>query len=205
MSLPTPLYDLSEHPDVYEPREDTHLFLDALEKEANFIRQKQPLLACEVGSGSGILITALATILKSSCAYFSTDVNVSACAATKKTSLMNGASVEVIAMNLTGMFTSQFDLILFNPPYVLTEDREITGRGLNRAYAGGSHGREIIDVFLSSLPNVLSKEGVCYLLVLRENKIEEIKRILGEFGFKNEVVIERKVPGEYLYVYKFFR
>lgn len=205
MALSTPLYNLKEYPDVYEPSEDSHLFLDALEKDMDYILNRRPLLACEVGSGSGILITALATILKNSCSYFSTDINFSACLATKKTSSLNGANVESIGMNLTSMFRCQFDIILFNPPYVVTENEEILGRGLDRAFAGGEKGRIITDNFLESLPNILSHKGVCYLLLLRENNVEEIEKKLGKAGFQNEIVLERKILGEYLFVYKFYR
>lgn len=205
MALLTPRYNLHDYPDVYEPCEDTHLFLDALEKDRDYLVNLKPILSCEIGCGSGVLMTALATILKNTCAYFCTDINIRACAATKKTSTMNGVDLETIGMNLTTFLRCQFDIILFNPPYVITRRKEIAGSGLNRAYAGGRNGREIIDNFLKTLPEVLMKNGVCYMLLLKENNIEEIEEYLGKFGFHSEIVIERRIPGEYLYVYKFFR
>lgn len=205
MRLPTPLYDLKDFPDVYEPSEDSHLFLDALEKDQDSILSKSPKLACEIGSGSGILITGLAQLLKTSCAYFSTDINVSACRATTKTALLNNSCVESVGMDLLGMFRSSFDVILFNPPYVVTESKEIMGRGLDRAYAGGCAGREIIDKFLATLPSSLSENGVCYLLLLKENNVEEVKEKVRGLGLKSELVLERKIPGEHLFVFKYFR
>ncbi|KAL1502165.1 hypothetical protein ABEB36_007351 [Hypothenemus hampei] len=203
--IPTPFYCLKDFPNVYEPSEDTHLFLDALEKEQQYIVNKQPLFICEIGSGSGILITALATMLKGHCCCFATDVNPEACKVTKLTAKMNQSIVESVEMNLTNMFRCKFDLIIFNPPYVVTDSDEIGGRGLNRAYAGGMSGREIIDKFLNTLPTILSNSGACYLLLLKENNIDEIKELLQEYGYKNELVIQRKIPGEHLFVYKFFK
>lgn len=205
MTLPTPLYDLSRHPDVYDPSEDTHLFLDVLEQEGKLILAGQPSTACEVGSGSGVLITALATILGTSCAYFSTDVNLSACQATRNTALLNQVHIESIRMNLLDMFRYQFDLILFNPPYVVTDENEVSGLGLSRAYAGGGSGRTIIDSFLRQLPEVLSPKGVCYLLLLRENRVGEVQKVLYSAGMQSEVVLSRRVPGEFLYVIKITR
>ncbi|ERL89921.1 methyltransferase N6AMT1 isoform X1 [Dendroctonus ponderosae] len=205
MGLPTPLYDLKDFPDVYEPSEDSHLFLDALEADQESILARSPKLACEIGSGSGILITGLAQLLKNSCAYFSTDINFSACRATAKTALINNSYVESVAMDLLGMFRSPFDVILFNPPYVVTESDEIMGRGLDRAYAGGCGGREIIDKFLATLPSMLSENGVCYLLLLKENNVEDIKEKIRGLGLKGRMVLERKIPGEHLFVFKYFR
>ncbi|XP_066153793.1 methyltransferase N6AMT1 [Euwallacea fornicatus] len=205
MALPTPIYDLWQFPDVYEPSQDSHLFLDALEKDREEIVSRHPTLALEIGSGSGILITALGTILQSSCACFSTDINFSACQATKKTSLLNKVSIESLAMNLTDMFKCCFDVVLFNPPYVVTESGEVSGRGLNRAFAGGLKGRLIIDKFLEVVPKVLSEKGVCYLLLLKENDIKEVVKNLEKAGLKGELVIQRKLPGEHLFVYKFCR
>lgn len=205
MALSTPLYDLSLYPDVYDPSEDTHLFLDALEQEANAISVRQPLTACEVGSGSGVLITALATILGTSCTYFSTDVNLSACQATRNTAILNQVQIESVRMNLLDMFKHQFDLILFNPPYVVTDENEVCGHGLNRAYAGGGSGRTIIDRFLKQLPKVLSPKGVCYLLLLKENRVDEVQKVLHNKGMHTEVVLSRRVPGEFLYVIKITR
>lgn len=205
MSLQTPLYNLHEFPEVYEPSEDTHLFIDALEKDMNNIINSRPTLACEIGCGSGVLIAALAKILKSNCCYFCTDINPKACVATTRTAKMNKVLLECTQTDLTTSLKCKFDIILFNPPYVLTDEHEITGYGLNRAFAGGVKGRTITDRFLNDLHNTLSDGGVCYLLLLKENNIGEIEEKMRDKGFEARLVIQRKIPGEHLYVYKFYR
>nr|XP_022912948.1 hemK methyltransferase family member 2 [Onthophagus taurus] len=201
MSLPTPSYDLSEFKNVYEPREDTFLLLDALEKDLENIKKNNPMFIAEIGSGSGIIITALSCLLKTVC--FATDLNPEACYATLNTSKLNKCEIEVCNMNfLSGFKHNLFDLIIFNPPYVVTASEEISGSSLSRSWAGGLNGREIIDKLLMSLPNYLSNEGICYLLVLKENNPEEIIEIVKKVGFKATILLERKIPSEHLFVLK---
>lgn len=205
MIIKTPIYNLDQFPNVYNPSEDTFLFLDALEVEVTKLLTLKPTFAVEIGSGSGIIITSLSQLFKSSCMYFATDINPEACVATKYTSVQNQSPVECLNMDLLSCFKENiFDIVLFNPPYVLTETEELSGNGLNRSWAGGTKGRNVIDKILVQLPRLLSDNGLLYMLILRENNPEEIINILKQ-NFCSELVLERKIPGEYLYIYKFFR
>lgn len=204
LSLDTPKYNLKNYTNVYEPSEDTFLFLDALESELNYIVNKKPTAIAEIGSGSGVVITALANLLKSNCAYFATDINHEACLATNHTSHLNNVAVECINMNLLGRFRNGvFDMILFNPPYVVTASEEVSGNGISRAWAGGSNGREIINVVLNDLDRLLAKNGVCYMVILKENGPLDIKEYMSTRGYSCYNVMERKIPGEHLFVLKF--
>ncbi|KAJ8931247.1 hypothetical protein NQ314_015866 [Rhamnusium bicolor] len=206
MVLETPKYNLDKYPEVYDPREDTFLFLDALEADTMFLLNLKPKIAVEIGSGSGIVITGLAFILQKSCLYFSTDINYQACLATKNSASLNNVSVECSNMDLlTGFNHNMFDIILFNPPYVVTDSEEISGNGLNCAWAGGVNGREIIDKLLCNISELLTSKGVCYMVLLKENKPEEVVNVMSRFNFNSEIVLQRKIPGEHLYIYKFFR
>ena len=59
--METPKYSHSDH--VYEPAEDSFLLIDALELELPFLHSQKPLITVELGSGSGIAISALAKYL----------------------------------------------------------------------------------------------------------------------------------------------
>nr|CAH7766422.1 unnamed protein product [Callosobruchus chinensis] len=206
MILRTPLYDLKKYPIVYEPSEDTFLFIDALEKDLLFLKELEPTFAVEIGSGSGVVICSLAQIFGNSCTYFATDINTQACLATYTTACCNNVNVNCSNSDLLSGFKDNiFDLILFNPPYVVTDPDEISGQGLNRAWAGGSSGRVIIDKLLNDVQNYLSSKGVLYLLLLKENKPEEIINVMEMKGFHGDLVLERRIPGEHLFIYKFYR
>lgn len=42
----------------------------------------------------------------------------------------------------------KLDIIIFNPPYVPTEDDEVAMDGIEASYAGGERGRRVIDRFM---------------------------------------------------------
>lgn len=206
MLIKTPNYNLEPFPEVYEPREDTFLFLDALELEIGELYSLKPTVAVEIGSGSGVVITALANIFGTSCIYFATDINPDACLATKSTASLNKNTVQCLNMDLLGSFKENlFDVILFNPPYVVTEEKELYGNGINCSWAGGNKGRNVIDRVLLQLPKLLSEKGVLYMVLLKENNPQEICEILKKMNFNSKIILERKILGEYLYIYKFVR
>lgn len=207
-----------DYQNIYEPAEDSFLLLDALENDLQFLQKKlQPKVCLEIGSGSGIIITSVAKYVND-CLCFATDINAFACSVTKRTAAKNPpALVDTVQMNLVdGIRSNTVDLLLFNPPYVVTSDEEllslemsgcnqITTKNLVYTWAGGANGRRVIDVLLESLDRILSAEGVLYLLVLKENKPKEIIDIVSRKGFTGEVFMERRIPGEYLYILKIVR
>ncbi|XP_031353989.1 methyltransferase N6AMT1 [Photinus pyralis] len=203
MSLRTPLYDLKQFNSVYEPSEDTFLLLDALESELTYIESLKPLLIVEVGSGSGIVITSVASFFKNEALYFSSDINPCACLCTLKTASLNNVHVHCINMDLLFNFKSTFDIVIFNPPYVCTEMSEISP-GINRAWAGGLDGRVIIDRFLLHLEHVLKPKGVCYMVAIKENKPYEIIEKMS-CNFNACVVKKRKILGEHLFVLRLIK
>ncbi|KAH8261885.1 hypothetical protein KR038_011913 [Drosophila bunnanda] len=209
---------LEDYEHVYEPAEDSFLLLDALEKDLDYLDQLQPGLCVELGSGSGVIITALAKRLSSSSLCLATDINPKACDATRRTAARNGARVSAIRCNLADALRRRsVDVLLFNPPYVVTSDEELetqrfdsqsksaTDGNLVFSWAGGQDGRRVTDILLKQLDDILSPRGVLYLLLLRENKPEEIIKHLKGLKFKAVKFMERRIPGEYLYILKVTR
>ena len=209
--LPTPTYNLTKsnlkHL-VYEPSEDTFLFLDALEQQLTCLEKLKPLVAVEIGSGSGVVITFLAKHLKpkNETVFYAVDINKNACQASKETSIENTIDLNIIQSDLLCSFRpNTVDIILFNAPYVPSERHEIDPNNISAAWAGGNNGREVMDRLFPLIPNILTQNGVFYLVCIKPNRIEEIESLFSDLHFKMDVVLSRKTSIESLFVLKFYR
>lgn len=94
-----------------------------------------------------------------------------------------------------GTKSSSYDIILFNPPYIPTSQEELNSAvskndSIARTYCGGPRGRVVLDRFLRILPTYLACPGRCYIVLIRENDVEDVKRFILE-----EVFVE--LPSEF--------
>ena len=122
-------------PKVYEPAEDSFLLAEAA---LSIIKNSENIL--EVGCGSGIIC---AVIKKNTRAKITgIDINPYAVECTRD----NG--IEAIRGDLLKSIKGKFDIIIFNPPYLPTDDSERTTGWINIALDGGYNGRENINRFL---------------------------------------------------------
>lgn len=192
---------------IYEPSEDSFLLIDTLEKELELIEKIKPEICMEVGSGSGVVLTALGTTLGESCQYLATDINPKACHITKETGRRNGVTIQVIECDLVSgvpkEFNGKVDILLFNPPYVVTPSAEVGQGDLEYTWAGGVNGREVMDRLFPLVSDLLSTKGLFYLIVLKENKPEDIEKVLSGYGFSCVNVMSRKTGPEHLSVLRF--
>ncbi|CAM9602644.1 unnamed protein product [Ectocarpus fasciculatus] len=199
---------LSDFDNVYEPSDDTFLLCDALLADRDFITARDPRVVCEIGTGSGCVITYAYQLLEKhgSCpparaTYYATDINPAALILAQATAAHNEMRwVWPARCSLLYIWKSccpnvlymliQVDVLIFNPPYVPTEDEEVDGScGISASWAGGINGRLIIDKFLPMIKMLLRPGlGVCYLLLVKENKPKEICCILTAQGLVVEVL-----------------
>ncbi|XP_077577420.1 methyltransferase N6AMT1 [Stigmatopora nigra] len=207
-NYPTPLYDHAargDFCDVYEPSEDSFLLLDSLEKDFHKLQQiSGPCICLEVGSGSGVVSAFLASLLGPSAVYFCTDVNRAAALCTAKTASRNSVTLEPIITDLVESLlprlSGQVDVLLFNPPYVVTPSCEVGSTGIEAAWAGGTRGREVTDRFLPIVSKLLSSRGLFYLVTIAENDPDEIIQILSEYGLQGKPCLSTRAGNERLTV-----
>lgn len=216
--LPTPSTRHVNFDRVYEPAEDSFLLIDTLSSasESAFLsrrfRKTSTPIVLEVGTGSGVVLAFAAAWAKkifgrSDVLALGVDVNRFACVATAKTAqdeikstakperMENESGVfgDVVMSDLISCLRSHVvDVLLFNPPYVPTEDLPALPQNdlgpsavssfdrdshmLALSYAGGVDGMETTKRLLIELPNILHPEhGVAYVLLCAQNKPEEVK------------------------------
>ncbi|XP_078416284.1 methyltransferase N6AMT1 isoform X1 [Cetorhinus maximus] len=198
-----------EFTDVYDPAEDTFLLMDALEKDVNEIRKLCPRICLEVGAGSGVVSVFLASIVGPTSVYLCTDINPLAAACSVESARCNGVNIQPIITDLvTGLMPrlqNQVDVLIFNPPYVVTPSEEVGGHGIEASWAGGERGREVMDRLFPQVSALLSSQGLFYLVTIRENNPEEIIQSLKSSSLKGTVLISRQAGREHLSVLKFWK
>ncbi|KAK4230964.1 hypothetical protein QBC38DRAFT_467445 [Podospora fimiseda] len=224
--LPTPSTTHVPYSRVYEPAEDSFLLVDTLSSpsETTFLSthfpfsSSPPLLLLEIGPGSGVVLAFLtahsSTIFSPQKQIFSLgiDINQFACTSTNQTvqlatsehSLTSGHFLGTVQGDLTcSLRNNQVDVLVFNPPYVPTEEMPCLPLNLEQkslsqkttttfeqdsallalSYAGGKDGMETTNKVIDSLPELLSERGVAYILLCAGNKPEEVKmRIRDSLG-----------------------
>ncbi|NXW98785.1 HEMK2 methyltransferase, partial [Larus smithsonianus] len=210
--LPTPRYDHlgaeGSFGDVYEPAEDTFLLLDALERDAVRLREAGIEICLEIGSGSGVVSTFLASsIIGSNALYICTDINPMAAYCTLETALLNNVHLQPVITDLvkglSPRLNGKVDLLLFNPPYVVTPSEEVGSHGIEASWAGGKKGREVMDRVFPLVPDLLSRGGLFYLVTIKENNPDEILETMKKWGLEGTRVLSRQAGQEMLTILKF--
>ena len=102
-----------------------------------------------------------------------------------------------------------FDIVLFNPPYVVTSDTEVikaqSDKNIQTALDGGQDGRRVIDLFLKSVGEFVASKGIVYLVLVNENGVLEIEEKMKREGGGVERVLYRVCGWEGLHVVKFVK
>ena len=178
-------------PEVYPPSDDSFLLAEnvKIKKKANVL---------DLGTGSGI--QGINAAIQGAEKVVSTDINENALLNAHKNAKTLGFE-KVFEFRKGNLFDclkkeERFDVIVFNPPYVISEKKKYTDLD------GGIKGREILDEFLKGFAAYLEKEGKCFFLQSSLNGEEESTELLENQGFKTKVVARKKLFFEELLVFR---
>ncbi len=165
---------------VYIPAEDTFLLAENLE-----IKESDTVL--EIGTGTGTVGLFASKLTNGQITV--TDINFDALELARVNfSKNNIENVEFVFGNLFDELENRkFDVILFNTPYLPTDEDDIIDDNLNYAFDGGADGRKIIDPFLYDVKNHLNKGGLVQLIQSSLSDINKTFEILSKEGFMCEV------------------
>lgn len=173
--------------DFYEPGEDSYAFLDFLKTEN--IKNKFIL---DMGCSTCILTD----LLKINNCVVSLDKNIKALNYIVK-NIPNHNYNLVYGDLFMGINPSIFDIIIFNPPYVLDTE---TVEYKDYIVTGGLDGCEVINQFIDVLNNY--KINVIYLLIIKANNISKIENRINKNNYNIELKSVKKIIGETLLIYK---
>lgn len=177
---------------VYQPAEDSFLLLRAA------IREVVPVdRVLEVGAGSGYVSSGLPVCKLG----VGTDINPHA------VRIARDAGVQMIRTDLgKGLRSGQFDLIIFNPPYLPTLPDDRIDDWLEYALDGGETGREVIARFLNEIPDILSPGGRILLLISSYTGYDQTLDLITASGLKGDLLEKEQVEGgEILYILRLTR
>ena len=170
---------INTHENAYVPAEDSYLLAENLEVENG----KSVL---EIGTGSGIVAMYASKLTDKVTA---TDINFDAIQLAESNFKANNIdNVELLFGNLfEPVKDRKFDVILFNTPYLPTEEGEVIEDNLNYAFDGGLNGRKVIDLFLNEVKNHLNDGGIVQLIQSSLSDNDETLNKLDELGFISEI------------------
>jgi tRNA1(Val) A37 N6-methylase TrmN6 len=172
--------------DVFGPTIDTVILGELLAELLDDLDFERKLSALEVGPGSGLLSTILATS-EHVVDLTAVDLNGSAVACTLKNLQINDATldarhqlVRVRAERFDAkQFVAPFDLIVCNPPYIPGEPSSSSPS--MKEYGRAVGGLDLCIEILRSLPNLLTPDGVLLLMASSLSDGEVVSCIPSEF------------------------
>ncbi len=187
------------HPQVYEPAEDTFFLLDTIDIEKNSS-------IFEIGTGTGIIALSCAQKCAS---VVCSDINPYAVKLVQKNITQNKnllrGSIEVRMGNLFNVLSpnEQFDIIIFNPPYLPTKDSRLDDRGwFDIAIDGGQTGLEITKIFLKDISKYLVRNGKGYFIFSTQSDRTLLMRYMNTYQLCSQVVSSLSFENEALDIYE---
>lgn len=183
---------------VYEPAEDSFLLAESL------VIKKSDLVL-DVGTGCGLLAVLAAKVAKK---VVATDVNSIAVRCALQNAVLNNVA-DKMDIRQGELFEpikkdERFDIILFNAPYLPSEEWEEQELA-SQAWAGGETGREVIDRFIREASAYLRENGRILLVQSTLSDVEQSFQMFAELDLDAKVVSEKKVDFETIVVIEAIR
>jgi release factor glutamine methyltransferase len=148
----------------------------------------------DVGTGCGMLGILAA---KKAGSVVAVDLNPYAIHCARENSALNNvrSKIDFIQSDLFTALNAKatFDLIIFNAPYLPSEESEADS-WIGRSWAGGANGRQVIDRFISEAPMHLNPNGRVLLMQSTLTNVEETIHKFGACNLKASIKAERKLP-----------
>jgi release factor glutamine methyltransferase len=188
-------FRLAIYPSVFHPK----LFLTS-EFFARFLAtiDLQGKNVADVGTGSGILALAAA---RAGAKAVALDINPMAVMAAADNARANGLGDKVTALRSDLMSavapSSQFDVIISNPPFFSGEPRDIA----DRAWVAGPGYRDIESLFEQARQR-LKPSGTMYVLLSSDSDLHFFGQLIAKAGFRARIATAFSILVESMIIYE---
>lgn len=192
--------EIQLHKEVYDPAEDTFLLLETID-----VHHDDAVF--EIGTGTGIIALFCA---QKKADVICSDINPYAIYLTQKNITRNKqklqGSIQVRKGSLFSVLKDgeQFNLIIFNPPYLPTSENEyIGGTGwFDKAVSGGRTGLDLTTQYLRKLSAHLKPLGRAFTLFSSNSPRDQFHQILKQNNLDNTIISSRSFIDETIEVHK---
>lgn len=175
---------------VYSPSDDTFLLLASIE-----INKGEGVL--EVGTGSGIIALHCA---KAGAAVVATDISKKALSNSMNNARVNSLAVDFVQADLARGIKGEFDVIIFNLPYLGSEDSLGLLPEERQQVISQCDDLSVPAKFLELALNKLKENGRIYIIVSSEEVVRTTAKALSAYELGS--VALKRLFFETLYVYE---
>jgi release factor glutamine methyltransferase len=172
------------------PRPETELMIEKLVK----IFKDKRISILDIGTGSGCILISLLSELKNS-KGIGIDISKNAVLIAKKNAKRHKMqhNTKFFNKSLAGNFIQKFDLIVSNPPYIMSKDIKNLNDDIKKyepriALDGGNDGLDLIKKVIYKTKNILKFKGKLALEIGNEQN-KKVSTILEKNNFKIEHAI----------------
>jgi release factor glutamine methyltransferase len=168
------------HKGTFPPFDDSVAFFKVLKKI------KKPGSVLELGTGSGILIFAVANRADF---VIATDINKAAINSAKENVKINKTkNVKIVYSDLFSNVQGKFDTIIFNPPFGYFKPKNMLNRSIE------DHNYKTLTKFFRQVRKHLKKTGKIYLIFSNSGYLKYLHYLIKKNKFKKKLL--KKVKGE---------
>lgn len=170
---------------VYCPAEDSLLLASKLEEmDLSGVR------CLDMGCGSGFLSVLLT---RKGAIVTAADISAGAVEIARANAAQNNAQIVFVRSDLFEKIKGEFDLIVFNPPYLPVDDNYT-----HESFDGGVTGRRVIERFLKESGKYMNEKGRIIMVISSLTGEKEVLAIAEACNFTAGILARQKLDWEEL-------
>jgi HemK-related putative methylase len=190
---------------VYSPSDDSFLILDFIRNNISQeffdeIPIKDIKTILDLGTGTGIVAIYLEQLGIFQSQVYASDILLNAIKCAQMNEKRNNIENKIkyihsdLFENFPNHLKNSFDIIIFNPPYLPSIERN-EKKSIDHSWDGGIDGLKILFNFFSQVKMYLNLQKKCHVYYVCSSKtnLNELYKFIKEKGFKNKVLAKQHI------------